>query len=308
MRIGTFFSKPKAPPPYCPEDVPGGASSRRSSIVSIEDTEMRDAASPSPPMKTRNLEYEKLFPPFFVHPNTELAPTIRLPSCKTDPDLVTALSNPLLVDTWSNTGPDNSQRIRDTFKFRPQARHSHKQKSLRSIIDLIQGSSDAPIDLTGESTPIHLESLLNGISLKVFSFHEDVRPGYHGTYTRPVSPRSKLSLRRQPTARKLPDTDYDYDSEAEWEPPDEGDDDVDAVDEDSGSEEDEEDMGDFLDDQDDVGRRRMVVGNMEPVCSGLCWQGEAEKRLEASNHFNMRELEMEIVSGLLRLSLSDCFD
>jgi chromatin assembly factor 1 subunit A len=106
----------------------------------------------------------------------------------------------------------------------------------------------------------------------------------------------------------LPGTDYDYDSEAEWEPPDEGDDDVDAVDEESGSEEDEEDMEDFLDDEEDIGKRRLIVGNMDPVCSGLCWQGEAEKRLEVANHFNMKDLEMEIISGLLLLWLFNWLD
>jgi chromatin assembly factor 1 subunit A len=260
-------------------------------------------------MKTINPEYEKLFPPFFVHPNTELAPANRLSCCKADLDVATALSNPSLIDEWSNTSADKLQRIHNAFKFRPRAkRFSQKQKSVRSIIDQIQGSSDAPIDLTGENPPLHLESLLDGVSLKVFSFHEDVRPGYHGTYTRPVSPRSKLSLCRQPSARKLPDTDYDYDSEAEWEPPAEGDDDVDAIDEESGSEEDEEDMEDFLDDEDDLDKRRLIVGNMEPVCSGLCWQGETEKRLEIASHLNMKDLEMEVISGLRPLWRSDCLD
>jgi chromatin assembly factor 1 subunit A len=270
---------------------------------------MRDAPSPGPTMKPTNPEYEKLFPPFFVHPNTELAPANRLSSCKADPDVITALSNASLIDTWSKTAPDNLQRVHDTFKFRPRVKgSSQKPKPVRSIIDQIQGSSNAPIDLTGDHPPLHLESLLDGVSLKVFSFHDDVRPGYHGTYTRPVSPRSKLSLCRHPSARKLPGTDYDYDSEAEWEPPDEGDDDVDAVDEESGSEEDEEDMEDFLDDEEDIGKRRLIVGNMDPVCSGLCWQGEAEKRLEVANHFNMKDLEMEIISGLLLLWLFNWLD
>jgi hypothetical protein len=164
-------------------------------------------------------------------------------------------------------------------------------------VDQIQGSSNTTIDLTGDYPPLHLESLLDGVPLKVFSFHQDVRPGYRGTYTRPVSPRSKKTLSRQPSARRLPDTDYDYDSEAEWEPPDDGDDDVDAVDEESGSEEEEDDMEDFLDDEDDVGRRRPIVGNMDPVCSGLCWEGEAKKTFTSCGPFNMKEFEMEIING-----------
>jgi chromatin assembly factor 1 subunit A len=311
MKIGAFFSKPKVPStsPTCTlEDASSGVSSRRSSIASLDDAEIRDALSPSPKMKTTNPEYEKLFPPFFIHPNTELAPTNRVSSYKADPGVATALLNPRVADCWSNTAPDNSRRLQDTFKFRSHAKKSSRRlMSVRSIIDRIQGSSSAPIDLTGENHPLLLESLLDGVSLKVFSFHEDVRPGYHGTYTRPVSPRSRSSLRRRPSSRKLPDTDYDYDSEAEWEPPDEGDDDVDAIDEESGSEDDEEDMEDFLDDEGDVGKRRLIVGNLDPICSGLRWQGETEKLLAAATDINMKDFEIEIISGSLSLWLSNCF-
>ena len=264
---------------------------------------MRGAPSPSPLTMITNLEYGKFFPPFFLHPNTELAPTNRLSSRKAKPDIATALLEPLSADTWSKSAPDKSQSFHDKFNFRRLATTSSRRpKSVRSIVDQIQGSSNAPIDLTGDNHPVHLESLLDGVSLKVFSFREDVRPGYRGTYTRPVSPRSKLSLCRRPSARKLPDTDYDYDSEAEWEPPDEGDDDVDAIDDESGSEEEEEDMEDFLDDEEDVGKRRLVVGNMDPVCSGLCWQGETKRTCTMSGPFNMKELEMEIISGWFRFS------
>src|SRR2546421_2151281 len=176
MKIGAFFGKqksPSTPPAHPPEGISSGVPSRRSSIVSLEDGEMRDAPSPSPTAKTTNPGYEKLFPPFFVHPNTELAPTNRLSSCKANPDVATALLSPMIVDCWSNTAPENSRRLQDAFKFRPRVkRSSRRSMSVRSIIDRIQGSSNAPIDLTGES-PSLLESLLEGVSLKGFSFHED---------------------------------------------------------------------------------------------------------------------------------------
>jgi hypothetical protein len=72
---------------------------------------------------------------------------------------------------------------------------------------------------------------------------------------------------------------------------------VDAVDEESDSEEEEDDMEDFLDDEDDVGRRRLIVGDMDPVCSGLCWEGEAKKTFTSSGPFNMKEFEMEVING-----------
>src|SRR4051812_15238114 len=190
MRIGTFFSRPKVPstPPTChPHNVSSSLSSRRSSVVSLGDNEMRDIPFPSPTKRITNPEYEKVFPPFFVHPNTELAPANRLPSNKTNPEVAIALSNPSLFDTWSNTAPDKSQHVQETFRFRFRAkRPSHKPKPVRAIVDQIQGSSNAPIDLTGDYPPLDLESLLDGVSMKVFSFQQDVRPGYHGTYTRPI--------------------------------------------------------------------------------------------------------------------------
>ena len=296
MKLGAFFGKPSVPstpPPCSPEDASSGVSSRRSSIASIDNVVMQDVKSPSPVIET-NPEYEKLFPSFFVHPYTEVAPANRFPCRKLTSDL-------LAIATSFETSSNNLPRLQDSFKSRPHGQYqaSRKPKSVRAVVDEIQGSSNAPIDLTVGQRPLRIENLLNGVPLKVFSFQEDVRPGYQGTYTRPVSPRSTLKLCRHPFGRNLPDTNYDYDSEAEWEPPEEGDDDVDAVDEES-SDEEEDDMEEFLDDEDDIGRRRLIVGNQEPQCSGLCWQGEQDQDRTVSRNegnLNMKDFRMEIISG-----------
>src|SRR5436305_11739211 len=135
MRIVTFFNKPKipsTPPPRSLDDVSSGASSRRSSIMSLGDTKTRDAPSPGPAVKLTNPDYEKIFPPFFVHPNTELAPLNRLADSKVDPDAATGLLSPSLVDTWNNTAPCTSHGIHDTFKLGSRnKRLSQKPKSIR---------------------------------------------------------------------------------------------------------------------------------------------------------------------------------
>jgi chromatin assembly factor 1 subunit A len=45
------------------------------------------------------------------------------------------------------------------------------------------------------------------------------------------------------------------------------------------SEDGDDDMDGFLDDEDEQidGRRRLVVGDLEPVCTGIKWQGEGDK-------------------------------
>lgn len=286
---------PSTPPSRTSDHVSSGVSSRRSSIASIGDVEMQDAKTPASSKKSANLDYEQLFPPFFVHANTDVAPANRFTNRK-------CRSNFMASDAIFQASPTNVPQVQDSFRCRKfrKDRSWRMPNSVRTIVDLIQGSSNTPIDLTEEREPLRIETLLAGVPLKVFSFHEDVRPGYQGTCTRHVTPRTASKLCRHPFGRDLPDTNYDYDSEAEWEPPEEGDDDVDAVDEESGSEEDEEEMGEFLDDEDDSGRRRLIVGNMEPQCSGLCWQGTVKKEklaVQQEGGFNMQDFRMEIISG-----------
>ncbi|KAJ5836708.1 Chromatin assembly factor 1 subunit A [Penicillium robsamsonii] len=128
---------------------------------------------------------------------------------------------------------------------------------------------------TGTSSPGHDE-----VS-QVWRRHS---PPYQGTYTRRVSELSTRRLARNPYHRGLPDTDYDYDSEAEWEEPEEGEE-LDSEEEDEGSDEGEDDLEGFLDDEDDAlaeGKRRLIVGDLEPVSTGIKWESNGvEPEMEA---------------------------
>lgn len=115
--------------------------------------------------------------------------------------------------------------------------------------------------------------ILRHIPMKTLRFSEDVRPPYQGTFTRSVPAQSARKLSRNPYHRGLPDVNYDYDSEAEWEEPEEGED-QDSEEDYEGSDDGDDDMDGFLDDEDDAllaGKRRLIVGDLEPVCSGLHW-------------------------------------
>jgi chromatin assembly factor 1 subunit A len=118
--------------------------------------------------------------------------------------------------------------------------------------------------------------ILRQIPMKTLKFGEDVRPPYQGTFSRSVPEVSARKLARNPYYRGLPEVNYDYDSEAEWEEPEEGED-LDSEEDEEGSDDGDDDMDGFLDDEDDAllaGRRRLIVGDLEPVSSGLCWAAD----------------------------------
>jgi chromatin assembly factor 1 subunit A len=267
LRLVSFFGRPAATDASADSS---RASSRRASVVSlggIDDMEEVPSTKVSPQKKT---EVKRTFLPFFVPQSVEMAPTNRFAR---DPNLANMVSSRL--DAWmlqqDDISPKNSL---STFKSKKRKRCQRPHHTMRQIVDNLQGTFTSPIDLT-ESTRIH--DPLSAIRTKILSFREDVRPPYIGTYTRPVSPRAALKLSRRPFTRHLPDTNYEYDSEAEWEPPNEDDEDLESGDDVSDpGEEGDEDMDGFLDDEDDGGRRRQIVGDMVPVSSGMCWANSSE--------------------------------
>ena len=166
----------------------------------------------------------------------------------------------------------SSFRNQDASKRRCK-RPNHQVKE---IIARLQGTSQTPIDITGSDptwkrTPL---DLLKDVPMKYLKFAEDVRPPYLGTYTRSLSLRRSAKLQRQPFTRGLPHVNYDYDSEAEWEDPGEGED-LDSEGEEEIEEDDDEEMSGFVDDgdADEFSRKRKpMLGDLEPSCTGLCWE------------------------------------
>ncbi|KAI1615540.1 chromatin assembly factor 1 subunit A-domain-containing protein [Exophiala viscosa] len=250
MRIGAFFGRPAltSTPPLSPDDVSQGTRSRRSSIASID---MEEPFVESKTFKPPHPEYRKWINPFFVHENVELAPFNRFHSAKaSDDDL--PINQPVIPEKV-NTRFHKRRRL---ARIRP----------VKQIMEEV-GLADAPVDLTGTT------DALATIPIKYMFFHQDIRPPYQGTYTRVVSPRRARRIALNPSVRALPDTNYDYDSEAEWQEPEEGDDDLMDEDEKSEDEDGEEEMDDFLDDEGAIHKRQALVTEMEPKSSGLCWEG-----------------------------------
>ena len=267
MRLGAFFGRPApaSTPPSTPEDISSGVSSRRSSIASI------DMERPVLDMKPAsvNPEFNSWILPFFLNENTDIAPYNRF---------LKANAGPGLGIQWLDD-PDqaaNAELQRLSWKFGPPKVRKRRVVPIDQILTKLSGTANEPIDLTGVSQTGAATQLLARTSYKILSFREDIRPPYQGTFTRDLSPKAWNKLRRNPTHRGMPKVDYDYDSEAEWEAPEAGDEDLEDEDEMSDDEDAAEDMADFLDDEEEIARRRVTTSDAEPVSTGLCWEGEVD--------------------------------
>jgi chromatin assembly factor 1 subunit A len=260
MRLNNFFAKPQLPssasstvPPSPSKKAPNG-----------------DAAAETP--RTSESDYKKAFPEFFLQSHTIVAPPHRFDR---DSDALKHVRE--TIDTDLNSADRKYQQFpflpSEIFHMIPYRRRCGRQtSSVRDLLQQIQTLESGPSPLSEKQQQKH-RAQLRRVTMKSLKFGEDIRPPYQGTYTRTVPETTALKLSRNPYYRGLPDTNYDYDSEAEWEEPEEGED-LDSEEEDEGSDEGEDDMDGFLDDEDDAlvgGKRRLIVGDLEPVNSGIRW-------------------------------------
>lgn len=155
---------------------------------------------------------------------------------------------------------------------------------VKEMVERVQATQIDVKVLAGDYNPLAF------VPYKILAFREDIRPPYVGTYTKRILPTIARKMSRKPAYRGRTDTNYDYDSEAEWEEPAADDEEI-LDDEMSESEDGDEEMNDFLDDEEDQGRKRMFAGEMEPLSSGLCFQGENYN----SNVHNMEDYRMDVL-------------
>lgn len=291
--INSFFGKPAASP------AEKSAAKGRSMSPAPSNPVLSTIAlsePPDAPSKTETLPYHTLFPAFFRKEDVSLAPINRF---ERDEEASTAVQ--ALVDSYINGDRSlGRQHSFDAFSlFHLPSQHTlvrgKRCTPVREIMAEFAGNSSRPIDLTTDSQNSQIKrtsELLKRVPMKFLKFQEDVRPPYRGTYTsRPVNGISKLA--RNPMRRDLPNTNYDYDSEAEW-VEEEGDEDLDSDGEDEEIDDDVDDMEGFLDDEGDVAvnsKRLVVQGDLEPVSTGLCWEDQHKK----NKHVKMVAYRMEII-------------
>ncbi|KAL5422353.1 hypothetical protein PMIN04_004774 [Paraphaeosphaeria minitans] len=274
MRLNAFFSKPKsiAEPTSNTMVEPVKKLSTGHTSLSSDTFEAVANATPPSPQKAiaRNAQsdYERVFLPFSLPPTGILAPLNAFYSTPKDLAAAQARLDNIVTHKDVEMEPVTMETLPSIF---PKLRRGLLTKSMAEIVDRINGSAYNPIDLTEDLNTKPLD-LLKQVSMKYLHFGEDVRPPYFGTYTKHHDPEQERKVARNPTFRGLADLNYDYDSEAEWDEPGEGED-LDSEGEEDLEEEGEEDLDGFLDDEDDPEvKRRLLNGDQEPVSTGLCWE------------------------------------
>jgi len=314
MRLGAFFQKPATPAKVQPtseslEDSAARVRRRSLSLETYDDIadQIRRSASPTKgargtpnaaqpvkpsqiplqqtPAKSVVSDYRRHFLPFDLQSHTVLAPLHHADQSLDDNDKAlasfdTELHDPTLQEKYDLGLVRSYAGIKDLLPAEQRGYETGKFLSARQIVEQMHGSSSQqPIDLTHEKSTQNPVDLLQSLPLRYLHFAEDVRPPYFGTYTKIRSSSSSRRLSRNPFARERVDTNYDYDSEAEWEEPEEGEDLLNDEDDEAESNSDPDEMDEFLDDEHDEMRnkRKLITGDLLPVSTGLCWQNEKHK-------------------------------
>ncbi|KKZ68865.1 hypothetical protein EMCG_00036 [[Emmonsia] crescens] len=252
-------------------------------------------------MKKEKVRQE--FPPFFLQSHVKLAPPHRFERDINSLKYAREKLDSVFKKNRSSEeeGPVLKFRPSELFDMLPYRRRQGKPNgpTMKEIILRMQDAASNTIDLTGDEKTENPGNFLKKIPMKVLKFSEDVRPPYQGTFTNRLPEQQARRLCRNPFGRMVPNFNYDYDSEAEWEEPEEGED-LDSEGEEETSEDGDGEMEDFLDDGDDnavAGRRRVLIGDLEPVCSGICWEGEGE--IDPT----LNSCRMEIISETLNFPI-----
>ncbi|TVY29082.1 Chromatin assembly factor 1 subunit [Lachnellula hyalina] len=276
--LGSFFNIPAAPT----KSRSGSVGSReRSSMSPAPQNSNPSLGAPSPaPNKSKKTTYDKLFPEFFIHHDVKVAAINRFERDEEATETIIQTIDSYLLGNKSPVG----RSFDATELFHLLGTDSLRGKRcipVREIMTELSGKAERPIDLTTNSQNSQIKKkhdLLKQVPMKFLCFKEDVRPPYRGTYTkRPVNGIPRLA--RNPLRKELPNTDYDYDSEAEW-VEDEDAEDCNSDGEEEEDAEDGEDMEGFLDDEHDEmhhSKRMVIQGDLEPVSTGLCWENGRKK-------------------------------
>ncbi|KAL6706335.1 chromatin assembly factor-I (CAF-I) p90 subunit [Coniothyrium glycines] len=277
MRLNAFFAKPKDTAGSGGQAVVELSQTASKLPVSISGTSAASTNSmPASPqkliVKNAQSDYERYFLPFNLPAHSILAPKHTFLD---EPDKLAAAQKRLddLIAHHVSVVELTRESLKDAFPARQRLRLN--TPTMADVVKCHNGSDQNPVDLTIEANVGSQQSsdMLKEIPMKYLHFAEDVRPPFYGTYTRSYTVVEARHLARNPSRRIRVDTNYDYDSEAEWEEPEDGED-LNSDGEEDVDEDAEDDMDGFLDDEEDPQlKRRLISGDLVPISTGLCWQG-----------------------------------
>lgn len=279
MRLNAFFAKPKAADSRPGQDVVDLTPTPKALPISLApDVPANHANSVSPsPQKSlvvnAKSDYGRYFLPFNLGPHVIMAP---INAFMEDSDRLSAAQarlDSVVNNKSTETQPADLSLFKSTFGANKE--RGRETPSIAHILHTMNDSDDHATNPDNRTYPLSADgplSMLKSIPMKYLHFAEDVRPPYYGTYTVPYARAQARQLARNPFSRTRQDTNYDYDSEAEWEEPEEGED-LNSDGEDDIDDDAEDDMDGFLDDEEDAQvKRRLISGDLVPISTGLCWE------------------------------------
>jgi chromatin assembly factor 1 subunit A len=245
--------------------------------------------------------YEKMFQPFFLKEHTTLAELGARMSQETRETKLAILDD--FIDGKRSIERPPRFNLEDFLTLpkdpkRGQVSHPPVKHIMDEFFksDWASGSSMGEASRTAQDARVKLAK----VPMKIIAFAEDVRPPYYGTATwKPFEAgEGKLQqLAYNPMDQSLLKLDYGYDSEAEWQEDEEGED-LDLEDDEEDAD-DEDDMDGFLDDSEDLGPARVMAMNaMEPHCSGLHFEDAARQGCSQETH----GFKLEMILGMCSLS------
>ncbi|EME42797.1 hypothetical protein DOTSEDRAFT_173229 [Dothistroma septosporum NZE10] len=293
LRLGSFFQRPATPAKAASADNENQPRARRRSTSREQYDHVADKiASPiratPPPVSEKKPSvpkptvsaYHRAFLPFELQSHSRMAITHKEASDAAQEVFDRELKDPSLQEQY-DLGMISTYHgyaeLEHYFRGQRGLDRGMNFPATRDIVDRIQGTANQPIDLTEDQAAQPAVEVLRDLPTKHLHFAEDVRPPYCGTYNKIRSPGTRRKVRRNPFTRARPDTNYDYDSEAEWEEPEEGDEEVlSDEDDEADSQADADDIEGFLDDAEDTvkGKRKMITGELVPGSTGLCWAND----------------------------------
>lgn len=293
MKLGAFFGGKPSTPAKGKGTSEGEEQQLRSSRISLSHEPfgavavadgIKAAASPakgttSPPPSSKKpavADYRRTFLPFQLPPTATLA---QLPhhSEADQGRFDHELNDPSIQEKYDLGLVTSYASVSNYFTAESKNNRGCGYPDIEKVVDRLRGVSKHPIDLTGDNEAEPGVDVLSRIPIRHIHFNEDVRPAFVGTYTKIRSPRAVRKVRRNPFTKARPDTNYDEDSEAEWEEPEEGDEEILDDDEDEGdSQADAGEMDDFLDDEEDIkNKRKLITDSLVPENTGLCWENDS---------------------------------
>ena len=295
MRLNAFFTRKEA------HDTSAGPS-RRGSLEPTPGDGEADSCQQATHAQLSDLDRD--FAPFFLHPNTQLATSRFSPLTESEvAEVISQFYHAKQAEAGCNGKNALLQMFGKCKVTRPVIQFGGA--STKDLVARATGDATHPVAFSASEATNAIEQLREA-PLKFLKYNEDVRPPYIGTFTkRPVTSVAKVC--RRPFTRAFETMNYDYDSEAEWEEPEEGED-LGSEGEEEVEEDEEDEMEDFIDDEgaEQPSPKRQHTSDLVPKCTGVHWASEAESSVIPYGDGTVDMAQYQIVHLLRESSCEPC--